>query len=149
MKEVYRLASLVKSLMPDCVVVCARAEKFKEWTAKMKISTLYLAEKDGKTVRKLILDFRRQDIVEITKTEEKQIPRRMPSIEFVGALTFEEDRETVIKMMLDKFLAEAKENEAEIVRVNIDIEDQAYLNALKGSGFEKLGTLHLMQKIIK
>lgn len=125
-----------------------KTEKFKEWTERIPVPTVYLVERHGERLGELILDFRKQDVVELIKTDEERIPRVVSTIYEVGALTFKEDREKVIEIMLDRFLAEAKGNGAEVMRVEVPDEDHAYLSALKDLGFEKLGTLHLMQKII-
>ena len=124
-----------------------KVKRFKGWTERMP--PFYMAEKDGKEVGKLHLD-KRQDIVEVIKMEEgRALARHKSTIHLVGAFTFEEDRQTVIETMLDGFLEEAKDNGAEVIRAEVDVEDQAYLNALERSGFEKLGTVHRMQKEIK
>jgi len=125
-----------------------KTEKFKKWTEKIPVPSAYLVERNGERLGELILDFRKQDVIELIKADKEKIPRVVSTIHEVGALTFKEDRARVIKTMLDRFLAEAEENAAEVMRVEVPDEDQAYLDALKDLGFEKLGTLHLMQKII-
>jgi len=125
-----------------------KTEKFKEWIVR-KRPHLYLAEKDGKKLGELRLNFEPQNVIELIKIDEEKILRIVNTIYLVGALTLNEDRETVVKAMLDKFIVEAKENGAEAIRVDVDVEDQAYINALEDSGFEKRGTAHLMLKIIE